>query len=100
MTEITPTSSSLVDDAQTARPSVLHVCTSCRTPGSPREPEENRAGFKLYQELSTVFRDSTLGHHVKVQPTVCLNVCSRSLPLVPGVISSETKTQVRVQVIS
>ncbi len=35
----------------TFRSSVLHGCTSCRAPGSPREPRESRAGFKLYQEL-------------------------------------------------
>ena len=77
MTEITTISSSVDNPPQKSRSSVLHVCTSCRGPGSPRAPEENRAGFKLYQELRTIFLDSHLKHSVEVKPTVCLNVCSR-----------------------
>ena len=65
MTEITTISSSMDNPPQESRPSVLHVCTSCRGPGSPREPEENRAGFKLYQELRTIFLDSPLKHKTK-----------------------------------
>ena len=61
----------------TSRPSVLHVCTSCRAPGSPREPRATRAGFKLYQELRSTFHESPLGHHVDVRPTECLSVCPR-----------------------
>ena len=77
MTEITTISSSVDNPSQKSRSSLLHVCTSCREPGSPRAPEENRAGFKLYQELRTIFLDSHLKHSVEVKPTVCLNVCSR-----------------------
>ena len=76
MTEITTISSSVDNPSQKSRSSVLHVCTSCRGPGSPREPEENRAGFKLYQELRTIFLDSHLKHSVEVKPTVCLSACS------------------------
>ena len=76
MTEITTISSSVDKPPQESRPSVLHVCTSCRGPGSPREPEENRAGFKLYQELRTICLDSPLKHSVEVKPTVCLSACS------------------------
>ena len=61
----------------TFRPSVLHVCTSCRALGSPREPRESRAGFKLYQELRATFHESPLGHHVEVRSTECLSVCPR-----------------------
>ena len=32
----------------------LYVCTSCREKGSPREPEENRAGYRLYQALKGI----------------------------------------------
>ena len=60
-----------------SRSSVLYVCTSCRAPGSPREPRENRAGFKLYQELDTIFRESPLDRHVEVRPTECLSLCPR-----------------------
>ena len=77
MTEITTISFSVDNPPQKSRSSVLHVCTSCREPGSPRAPEENRAGFNLYQELRTIFLDSHLKHSVEVKPTVCLNVCSR-----------------------
>ena len=76
MTEITTISSSVDNSPQESRSSVLHVCTSCRGPGSLHEPEENRAGFKLYQELRTVFLDSPLKHIVEVKPTVCLSACS------------------------
>ena len=77
MAEITTLSSSVDNPPQESRPSVLHVCTSCRGPNSPREPEGNRAGFKLYQELQTIFLDSSLRHNVEIKPTACLNVCSR-----------------------
>ncbi|MEL6345835.1 MAG: DUF1636 domain-containing protein [Myxococcota bacterium] len=60
-----------------ARPSVLHVCVSCREPGSPREPREERPGFKLYQQLRDLFHESPLGQHVDVQPAQCLSVCPR-----------------------
>lgn len=60
-----------------SRSSVVHVCTSCRPPGSPREPRENRAGFKLYQELRARFHESPLGEHVEVRPAECLSLCPR-----------------------
>ena len=79
MTE-TP-SSALTNGSPTAqgvfRSSVLHVCTSCRAPGSPREPRENRPGFKLYQELRAAFHGSPLGHHVEVRSARCLSLCPR-----------------------
>ena len=59
------------------RPSVLHVCTSCRAPGSPREPRESRAGFKLYQELHTIFYESSLDQYIEVRPAECLSLCPR-----------------------
>ncbi len=61
----------------TLRPAVLHVCISCRAPGSPREPRESRAGFKLYQKLRTILLESPLGRHVEARPTECLSLCSR-----------------------
>jgi len=59
------------------RPVVLHVCTSCRAPGSPREPRENRAGFELYRELRARFGQSPFRQHVEVRPTECLSLCPR-----------------------
>jgi predicted metal-binding protein len=59
------------------RSSVLHVCTSCRAAGFPREPIEKRAGFKLYQALRAMFNESTLGHQVEVKPAECLSLCPR-----------------------
>jgi len=55
----------------------LHVCTSCRSPGTPREPQESRPGFVLYQELHRAFGSSPLQHRVDVQPAECLSVCPR-----------------------
>lgn len=59
------------------RESVLHVCTSCRAPGWPREPRENRPGFRLYQELRATFHGSPLGRHVEVRSANCLSLCPR-----------------------
>ena len=55
----------------------LHVCTSCRPPGTRREPRENRPGFKLYRELRAMLAESPLGHHVEVRPAQCLSLCPR-----------------------
>jgi len=60
-----------------SRPSVLHVCTSCRPSGFPREPRKNRPGFKLYQALRTAFHEHPLGQHVEVRPVECLSLCPR-----------------------
>ncbi|MCY4296442.1 MAG: DUF1636 domain-containing protein [Gammaproteobacteria bacterium] len=59
------------------RPSVLHVCTSCRPSGFPREPRENRPGFKLYRELRAALDASPLGQHVEVRAVECLSLCPR-----------------------
>lgn len=56
---------------------VLHVCTSCRPPGSPRTSRESRPGFKLYQELRERVRESAVGHCVQVKPAECLSICPR-----------------------
>ena len=61
----------------TPRSAVLHVCTSCRKPGTPREPRENRPGFQLYRELRATFRESPLGQRVEVRPAECLSLCPR-----------------------
>ena len=61
----------------TCRSSVLHVCTSCRAPGSPREPRESRAGAQLYRLLRATFRESPLRHHVEVRSAKCLSLCPR-----------------------
>ena len=55
----------------------LHVCTSCREKGTPREPRENRPGFKLYEELTAKLRGSTLREHVDIEPVRCLSLCPR-----------------------
>ena len=55
----------------------LHVCTSCRAPGSPREPRESRAGFRLYEELRATLREGPNGSHVEVRPAECLSMCKR-----------------------
>ena len=55
----------------------LYVCTSCRKPGVPRFPKEQRSGFVLYQQLNTAIVNSELRNIVKVRPTECLSICPR-----------------------
>ena len=61
----------------TVRSCTLHVCTSCRPPGSPREPRESRPGFIFHQELREAFAKSPLRYRVEVRPAECLSVCPR-----------------------
>lgn len=56
---------------------VLHVCTSCRAAGAPREPKEGRAGYIFYQQLEEAFEASSLKNRVVVKPTPCLSICRR-----------------------
>ena len=58
-------------------PCTLHVCTSCRPPGAPREPKASRAGYMLYQELRSAVQGSPLKDLVQVQAAECLSVCRR-----------------------
>ena len=60
-----------------SRSLVLHVCTSCRASGCPREPRENRTGSRLYREVRARFQESPLGQHVEVRPAECLSLCPR-----------------------
>ena len=62
---------------QAALRCVLHVCTSCRTRGTPREPKENRPGFRLFQQLRTMVEASPLRQRIEVRPTPCLSICPR-----------------------
>ena len=55
----------------------VHVCTSCRPPGTPREPEENRPGFLLYRRLKEALKEGDFDAAVNVEPTPCLSVCPR-----------------------
>ena len=73
----TQSQSSQERDRGTLRSCTLHVCTSCRQPGSPREPRESRPGLLLYQELRAALDGSPLQHRVDVRPTECLSVCPR-----------------------
>jgi len=56
---------------------VLHVCTSCRAPGSPREPFYQRAGYKLFKALKAEINDSELNDVVEVRSAECLSICPR-----------------------
>lgn len=55
----------------------LHVCTSCRKAGSPREPREERPGYRLYQQLVEAVSNGSLKHQVDVKPAECLSLCPR-----------------------
>lgn len=61
------------------RPSscTLHVCTSCRPAGAPREPAEMRPGFILYQQLRAAVESGHLGARVDVRAAECLSICPR-----------------------
>lgn len=61
----------------TNRSCTLYVCTSCRQPGTAREPRENRPGFVLYQKLSEALAGSHLNQRVQVRPASCLSICPR-----------------------
>ena len=64
-------------DGDARRSCTLHVCTSCRPRGTPREPERSRPGFILYEALRNSISDSPLQHVVDVRPTPCLSICPR-----------------------
>lgn len=63
--------------AHSGTPCTLHVCTSCRPAGSPREPREGRPGFILFHQLREAVARSALADQVEVQPARCLSVCPR-----------------------
>jgi len=56
---------------------ILHVCTSCRISGAPREPKEDRQGFILYKKISEAIRDNDLQDRVELRPAECLSICPR-----------------------
>ena len=55
----------------------LHVCTSCRLPGTPRDPFGNHSGFIFYQQVRDEISGSVLRDLVEVRPAECLSVCPR-----------------------
>ena len=66
-----------VTSPEDLRSCTLHVCTSCRSSGIPREPREGRSGFLLHQELRDAVDRSELRLRVDVRPAECLSVCPR-----------------------
>ena len=56
----------------------LHVCTSCRPSGCPREPKENRPGYRLYKNIEAKLGSSNLEKKLHLLPAECLSLCSRS----------------------
>ena len=64
-------------DEVTLQVCTLHVCTSCRAPGTPRQPQESRAGFIFYQQLRSKIEGGILKHQVEIQPVECLSICPR-----------------------
>ena len=55
----------------------LHVCTSCRPPGTPRDPLGGRPGFLFFKELRDAIANTPLNERVDVKPADCLSVCPR-----------------------
>ena len=64
-------------DQMNTQACTLHVCTSCRPPGSPRWPEESRPGFVLYKELVKAIEARDLRHKVEIRAAECLSICPR-----------------------
>ena len=55
----------------------LHVCTSCRPSGFPREPKSERPGFLLFQELKKSIETRDLEKHIDLREAECLSLCPR-----------------------
>ena len=60
------------------RECTLYVCTSCRPAGFPKEPIENRPGFRLHREISQALARSEMRDSVNLKAVQCLSLCSRS----------------------
>ena len=55
----------------------LFVCTSCRPPGCPREPEEQRPGFLLFHRLARLIDEGYVSHEIELKAAECLSLCPR-----------------------
>ena len=79
MTDVIPPISSQMENTvpPTDRICTVHVCISCREPGTPRYPKENRPGFILCNQLSEALGKKSFRDHVEVKPAECLSVCPR-----------------------
>lgn len=55
----------------------LHICISCRRPGTPREPKENRPGFILYHKIRDALVAKGIENQVNLRPAQCLSICPR-----------------------
>ena len=55
----------------------LHVCTSCRPRGFPREPAGNRPGYRLHAQLAAAIAADPLNQRVEVVPVECMSLCPR-----------------------
>lgn len=63
--------------SKTPRTVTLHVCTSCRSAGAPREPYEARLGYKLYEALRKRVKESDIAPYVDLKAAECLSLCPR-----------------------
>jgi predicted metal-binding protein len=55
---------------------VLHVCTTCRPPGT--DPALPRDGAKLYGLIEALHRDWPDRHRVGLNPVECMSGCDRA----------------------
>ena len=79
MTELSTSTpeKTLVNDEVIREPCTLHVCTSCRPSGTPRDPLGNQPGYIFYKELRDAVAKSPFRDQVEVRPTECLSICPR-----------------------
>ncbi len=56
-------------------PTIIFVCTTCRSAGEAFEPETGRSGFKFYEALKHAI---DADKRFKIQPVECLSSCDKS----------------------
>ena len=66
---------------------ILHVCTSCRPKGFPREPQSDRPGFILYEKLSRLIERRNYDFNLFIGGDH-----SMSLATISGMINKEDRT--------
>ncbi len=56
-------------------PTIIFVCTTCRSSGEAFEPETGRSGFRFYNAIKNAAHTDT---RFRVEPVECLSACDTS----------------------